>query len=165
MELLVLGLVVLALVWWFWRQKGRPARPRRPREETEDFNEKFLRQHGNDPGVALVRTYNPEDLMLLRSLLDSSQINTWAEFAQMNSLLPGVVIPGHTDVVVYVGEDDLDEARTIVADYIETLRSGNVAHLGDIMRNLAEFSLGGYAQPNRGGKALPELLVDEDEDG
>ena len=87
-------------------------------DEFEDLNEKFLRNPSNKEGtVELVRVFRPDDLELLRSLLDSEGIESYAPVSNMGALYPLDTIPGFTDSVVSVYAVDVEAARQIVQDY------------------------------------------------
>lgn len=120
----LLAALTIAALWYFlfrWRMKRAAAGPRPPVEgDFEDLNEKFLRNEKNKEGTAdLVIVYQPDDLSLLRSLLDAEGIESYAPESQMGSLYPVSTIPGFTDATVTVYRADWDAARQVAADFRE----------------------------------------------
>lgn len=84
----------------------------------EDLNEKFLRNpEGKQGTLELVRVFRPDDLELLRSLLDAEGIESYVPSSNMGALYPLAAIPGFTDSVVTVYEVDREAARQVVLDY------------------------------------------------
>lgn len=120
---LLAALTFLAL-WYFlfrWRMKRAAAGPRLPQAgDFEDLNEKFLRNEKNKTTtVDLVIVYQPDDLALLRSLLDAEGIESYAPDSQMGALYPVSTIPGFTDATVSIYEVDAEAGRQVVKDFLE----------------------------------------------
>ncbi len=109
-------------------------------------NAVFLKNAEARAVVNLVKTHNPGDMALLRSLLDSAGINTFVNFDAMNSLYPGVNLGNHTDTILTIFEEDAVEAREIVATYLAERQSRDPV-------------LGGCPMPSGRSKTLPELLI------
>jgi hypothetical protein len=131
-------------------------------QELMDLNDRFLAVAAGRPTVALVRSYNPEDVMVLRSLLDSAGIASYVRFQNMNSLYPKIVMGRNSDVLIDVFSDELEEARLIAEDYIDRLKaeSGASPHSkAAALRNAAEMAIGGIIAPDSETRLLPELLV------
>jgi hypothetical protein len=129
MTLVAVVVAVLALVvfgwfsrrrFWTWKQpRPEPGRPARDGDDFEDYNEKFLRNFGGKTGsVDLVRTYNADDVMLLRSLLDAEGVETYVQFSSLGALYPTVATIGFNDSVITIYRSDLDVARRVVEDFL-----------------------------------------------
>ena len=115
--LILTTLIGLGYLWFRLRMRNRPAATP-VIDEFEDFNEKFLRNPaGKDETIELVRVFRPDDLELLRSLLDSEGIESYAPVSNMGALYPLDTIPGFTDSVITVYAVDAEAARQIVKDY------------------------------------------------
>lgn len=114
-------LVVLVLVAAFLRPRSSSrVAPEGPPGD-DDPNEKFLTNpSGKALPVDLVRTYSPQDLGLLRSLLDAEGIDTYALFSNMGALYPVSGIPGYSDTVVQIHPEDGEAARLVVQDYLSS---------------------------------------------
>lgn len=124
MTTFLLATLTVAALWYFlfrWRMKRAAAGPRPAAEgDFEDLNEKFLRNEKNKQGTLdLVIVYQPDDLVLLRSLLDAEGIESYAPESQMGALYPVSTIPGFTDVTVSVYEIDSETGRQVVKDFLE----------------------------------------------
>lgn len=131
-------------------------------EELLDLNDRFLAAAEGRPSVAIVRSYNPEDVMVLRSLLDSAGIASYVRFQNMNSLYPKIVMGRNSDVLIDVFADELEEARLIAEDYIDRLKAESRVGPGSkaaALRNAAEMAIGGIIAPDSETRLLPELLV------
>ena len=115
--LILTTLIGLGYLWFRLRMRNRPAATP-VIDEFEDFNEKFLRNPaGKDETIELVRVFRPDDLELLRSLLDSEGIESYAPVSNMGALYPLDTIPGFTYSVITVYAVDAEAARQIVKDY------------------------------------------------
>lgn len=142
--LFALGIIVFGVIN---RQRGRfqdvkdkkPLGWGIPEEERLDPNDRFLAAAQGQEVIKLVRTFNQEDEMMLRSLLEGSEILTFLHNSHMSGLFPGLNIPGYTDAILAVMEKDVEGAQELVRDYIEQLR-----HRQNLLRN---------------EKAFPELMV------
>jgi hypothetical protein len=141
------------------RPKNENASKKESWEATDSMNAVFLKNAEGKPVINLVRTYNPGDMALLRSLLDSAGINTFVNFDAMNSLYPGVNLGNHTDIILTIFEEDAAEAKEIVANYLAEQRDHEPEKAGSRIRNVAETVLGGYPMPSGRNKTLPELLI------
>lgn len=140
MTAFLLAVLTIAALWYFlfrWRMKREAAGPRPPVEgDFEDLNEKFLRNENNKQGTLdLVIVYQPDDLGLIRSLLDAEGIESYAPESQMGALYPVSTIPGFTDATVSIYQADVEVARQVVRDYLE-----------------------GYAQATGEGRTPPKLV-------
>jgi hypothetical protein len=143
-------------------QEGQKEGQKEGSQELMDLNDRFLAVAAGRPTVALVRSYNPEDVMVLRSLLDSAGIASYVRFQNMNSLYPKIVMGRNSDVLIDVFSDELEEARLIAEDYIDRLKaeSGASPHSkAAALRNAAEMAIGGIIAPDSETRLLPELLV------
>jgi hypothetical protein len=165
--LAVLAAILGVALWRRYAEK-RSAKPREQgnreegSEELMDLNERFLAAAVGRQSVALVRSYNPEDVMVLRSLLDSAGIASYVRFQNMNSLYPKIVMGRNSDVLIDVFADELEEARLVAEDYIDRLKaeSGASPHSkAAALRNAAEMAIGGIIAPDSETRLLPELLV------
>jgi len=124
MTAFLLAVLTVAALWYFWfrwRMKREAAGPRPAVEgDFEDLNEKFLRNEKRKEGTLdLVIVYQPDDLGLLRSLLDAEGIESYAPESPMGSLYPVSTIPGFTDATVSIYHGDAELARQVVRDYLE----------------------------------------------
>jgi len=90
--------------------------------EFEDLNEKFLKNLQGKEVRRVVKTYNSFDKEQIRSLLDSCEILSYAEFENMNNLLPGLGIYGYSESYISVSIDDIPEALIVIKEYIEERR-------------------------------------------
>ena len=116
--LVALTLVAVVYFWFWWRRKTGKVTPR-VEDEFEDLNEKFLRNAGQKDGtVDLVRVYEPGDLTLLRSLLDTEGLESYVLESQMGSLYPLETIPGFADSTVTVYRVDYEAGRRVVEDFL-----------------------------------------------
>ncbi len=165
--LAVLGVIVGVALWRRYAER-RAVKPRaaeggeKVSEELMDLNDRFLAAAEGRPSVALVRSYNPEDVMVLRSLLDSAGIASYVRFQNMNSLYPKIVMGRNSDVLIDVFADELAEARLIAEDYIDRLKAEGLINPGSkasALRNAAEMAIGGIIAPSSDTRLLPELLV------
>ncbi len=163
----ILGAILAVALWRRYVEKhsAKPSeRGNRDEgaEELMDLNERFLAAAEGRPSVALVRSYNPEDVMVLRSLLDSAGIASYVRFQNMNSLYPKVVMGRNSDVLIDVFADELAEAKLIAEDYIDRLKAESLnspASKASALRNAAEMAIGGIIAPSSDTRLLPELLV------
>jgi len=129
MTLLFVATAVLLLVAWAWfsrrrflgwkkRPLGEPGRPAQDGDDFEDFNDKFLRNLGGKEGaVDLVRAA-PDDVMLLRSLLDTEGVETFVQPSSLGDLYPTVATVGLKDAIVTIYREDLDLGRRVVEDFL-----------------------------------------------
>ena len=115
----ILALVAAAAVLFLlFRPRTTPSSPQLAEGDFEDFNEKFLRNQGGKVGILeLVRVFRPDDLELLRSLLDAEGIESYVPSSNMGALYPLAAIPGFTDSVVTIYQVDREAARQVVLDY------------------------------------------------
>ena len=130
-----------------------------PQRKTPDFNDKFIGNSGGRTQIRFIRVYSPVDLMIIRSMFDSEGIETYAEYESINSLFPGLRVPGYTDTVISIFEDKLDEAKEIAEDYLSALRNNETQRIKDMLRNLGELNIAGYAIPSNQNRMMPELLL------
>jgi hypothetical protein len=72
---------------------------------------------------------------------------------------PGVPISGYTDGIISVFEEDKEEAKTIIQEYIDAIRTNNREKIGNLFRTLMEFAVVGNTIRSGSNKSLPELLV------
>ncbi len=163
---IILAIMILVLIGKVLRRKLAKKRrtqseeaPAESWETTDSMNAEFLKNAEGRQVLNLVRTYNPGDLALLRSLLDSAGINTFVNFSAMNSLYPGVNLGGYTDMIVTIFEEDAEEARQIVSGYLDGQRGHDPEKTGSRVRNVAEAVLGHFVIPSGRNKTLPELLI------
>jgi len=124
MTAFLLAVLTIAALWYYlfrWRMKRAAAGPRPPQEgDFEDLNEKFLRNEKHKQGtVDLAIVYQPDDLGLLRSLLDAEGIESYAPESQMGALYPVSTIPGFTDTTVSIYQVDAEVGRQVVKDFLE----------------------------------------------
>ena len=127
-------------------------------QEFRDLNQDFLDKAGGRSSIQVVNTYNLNDLMILRSLLDAEGVCTWVDFENMQSLFPGVTISGYSDSCISVFREDKELSKEIISEYLINVQN-NQAESSGKLRSIAEFAIGGYAIPNASTRLLPELLV------
>ena len=140
------------------RQEQNKKKDNRLIDDLKNMDDIFFLQANGRKVIPIIRTYNPSDLMILRSLLDSSGINTLVNFSEMNSLYPNMRIEGHTDTIIYIYESDRENAEEIATNYIENIVSISSDRRGGKFRNVAEFVLGGVIMPSGKNRTKPELL-------
>ncbi len=128
-------------------------------EEFDDLNEKFIHNSKNRKAINFVKTYNPSDQIIIRSLLDSSGIESYSKLNSASTLFPGFEISGFSDSVICIFEDKKKEAYEIVNEFINVLKDGEPEKLNSIVRNIAEFTIGGYVVPSGRNRSLPEILI------
>ncbi len=141
------------------KQKISREANKEPWETADSMNDLFLEKAEGRSVINLLRTYNPGDMALLRSLLDSAEINTFVNFDAMNRLFPGISLGNHTDMILSIFEEDAAEAKLIVSAYLEEQRNHDPEKAASGIRNVAEAVLGQYVVPSGRNKTLPELLL------
>ena len=124
-----------------------------------DMNEKFLKNKNQNEITKLVKVYNPNDMLILRSLLDGSSIETYVDKHSLNNLYPGVFGLGTLDSIIYVYKEKMEEAKIIVIEYINSLNSGTSNKKTSTMRNIIEFTSVNISVQSNDRKLFPELLV------
>ncbi|MDC7125445.1 MAG: hypothetical protein PQJ46_07750 [Spirochaetales bacterium] len=90
-------------------------------EEKEDYNQEFIKNSDGKEVIPFVRIFAQSDKLLLRSLLSSENIYTYMTSENTNSLFPGRMIQGYTDMIIYIFKEDKKRAKPIVEDYILNL--------------------------------------------
>ncbi len=128
-------------------------------EQFEDLNDKFCNNYNHRVSIDFVRVFNPSDTMLLRSLFDSKNIESYLKFGGMNNLYPGIQIVGHTSSIICVYEDKLEEAKIVVDEFKLAIKRANPEKPTSKIRNIVEFALAGQSVPSGRNKRLPEVLV------
>ena len=128
-------------------------------DETDfkDHNEDFFNKSQGKSIIPFIRVFAPKDKILLRSILNSEDIPTYVGSDHINNLLPGLRIQGHTDVVIYIFEENKNQAKVIVEDYIRNLiESINP----EIDVKIGDFFALINALPTSFNQILPEIIND-----
>lgn len=147
-------------------EQRKPSAEQEPSNEEpplKELNEKFIRQAQGKEVIPFVKTYNINDRILIRSLLDSVGICTYLKPNSFSSLYPGVAINNHTDSILSIFTKDMPEARKVVLDYIEDLKNIDPEKRTPYLRHAAEYTLSGVVIPTNQDRVLPEILVRETE--
>lgn len=127
-------------------------------ENFKDLNDIFINNSENRQIIDIIRIYNPIDGTILRSILDSHNIETYVKFNNMNNLYPGIQIPGHTTSIISIFADKLDETIPVFDEYIESLKKIEPTKIKSKIRNVIEFSIASQTMPSGRDKRFPELL-------
>jgi len=127
-------------------------------QREKDLEERFYAAIRNgDRPRNIARIYSQMDLALLRSILSSKNITSFASNQNMNNLRTGAAIQGYNDTVLVVLESDYANAKDILIDYIDNRKkSSGKASAATKLRNITETALAGaFMNPN---ERLPELM-------
>jgi hypothetical protein len=126
-----------------------------PQLDNDSWNASFLAKAQGQETVKLLRIYNRQDVLILRSILASLGIENYLAYSRIGDLLTGVMIQGHTDMVLVILAEDREDAVAAVQTYLEKASAvidyRQYRWLGIFF---GIFFLG-YAVPQR---TLPELL-------
>lgn len=124
-------------------------------KDFRDLYEEFFNKSQDKKIIPFIRIYAPKDKILLRSFLDSEGIPTYTDSEHINNLYPGLNVHGFTDIVIYIFEDNKDQAKIIVEDYIknliETINPEIDVKVGDFIALL-------NALPTSFNQILPEII-------
>jgi hypothetical protein len=90
-----------------------------PQLDNDSWNASFLAKAQGQETIKLLRIYNRQDVLILRSLLASLGIENYLAYSNMGDLLPGMRIQGHTDMVLVILAEDRDDAVAAVQTYLE----------------------------------------------
>ncbi|HPE35821.1 MAG TPA: hypothetical protein PK625_01625 [Spirochaetales bacterium] len=163
-KFLALILIVSGLILFLARARhsSLKAAPGGAEDRPGEYDAEFLAQAKGRSAMPLVRVYNSEDLMVLRSLLSSAGIPNYVNYGHISGLYPNIRIAGLSDSVIAVFDTDLDDALRIVLEYIELARKNSASFSSSKVRAVAEFVVGGYVVPGGSGRTLPEVLVEGD---
>lgn len=124
-----------------------------------DLNEKYITNGHNKKSIDTIRIYNPIDGDIIRSILDSADIETFISYNHMNNLYPGIQIPGHTTSIISIYEEKIGQAIPLINDYINNLKSHEKTKVSSKIRNITEFALFGQTMPKGRDKRIPELII------
>lgn len=88
-------------------------------EEEIDLNQEFFKKAEvtNEEAIDAIVCNSQADLILLRSVLYSCGIQTYAKNQYIADLKLGWGFPGFTKVTLVLFKDDIDEAKKIIEDY------------------------------------------------
>lgn len=125
-QLALIAAILIALALLFNRIKEREDRKKKEasplKEESPDMNEIFLSHSVGKEVVDLVRVYNPQHKMVLRSILFAEGIDSYVKSNHFGELYPTYDIHNFATSVVSVFREDSQKAKTIVEDYLRTLK-------------------------------------------
>lgn len=109
----------------------------------------FRRASEGEHEVKLLRAYFPQDIMLLRSLLQSEQVPFRTEFDAMSGIMPGVQIANFNETYFYVLAADRAAALDVVASYLDSkLVDQGKPPAAAAARGFAELVLAGWRAPD-----------------
>ncbi len=146
--IILLVLLLLALVLHRMQTSGRKTQKELsedPGDSLQDLNEKFLAQAEGRQVIELVKVYNHQDKMILRSILDARGIPTYVKSNNFGELYPTFDLNNFATSVISLFETDREEAVMVVKDYLDSLNS-----------ETRPGSAGGALES---GTFAPELLV------
>ncbi len=141
------------------KQDNRNTKDKSSPIDPGNLDDQFFENLKGNEVIPFLRTYNPSDLMILRSLLDSNGINSMVNFSRMNSLYPNLRIDGHTDTIIYIYRMDQEKAVELAEEYIRNISSGQRISKGGIVRNVAEMAIGGILMASLRNRTLPEIIT------
>jgi hypothetical protein len=127
-----------------------------PHWDNDSQNATFLAKAPGNQTLSLMRFYNFQDAIVFRSLLSSIGIENHLSYQRMGSLLPGVRIQGHTDMILSILAEDREDAVSAAQEYLATAREIVDYRQYRWLGIFFGFFFLGYAVPQR---TLPELLV------
>lgn len=122
--------------------------------------------------IHLVELYSPEnemEVLLLKSILDDSGIDFFVKNDTFGSLTVGPQIAHYNRKTILVAEDQLDDAREVLVEFLEKTshRPHAPYRLRDKLRMIFEVLLFGWIMPGRRRSSPPrlELLDGAGDDG
>ena len=138
----------------------RKPKEENPFEDLPDMNESFLEHAGGREAVDLVRVFNPQDRMVLRSILFDEGIESYVKSNIFGELYPTYDIHNFATSVISVYREDGEKAKEITQSYILTLDKKNYSgekNPSEAARAAAGAILLGV--PPKLSKFVPELLI------
>jgi hypothetical protein len=91
----------------------------------DSMNTLFLETIGIEPGIKFLRFYSYEQRIVLRSILQYENINSYLEATHAGSVYPKLTSGIH-DSILYINQKDLTKAKEIYNDYIKTVTKNRI---------------------------------------
>ncbi len=155
----ILILVLFVLIFGLIRKnQERTDKKKVEPENPGNLDDYFFDNLNKREIIPFLRTFNPSDLIVLRSLLDSDGIISMVNFNKMNSLYPNLTIYGHTDTILYICREDREKALEITKEYIAKIIASEKTEKRGVVRNIAEMALGSVVVPSGRSRTLPEII-------
>jgi hypothetical protein len=92
--------------------------------------------------------------------LQSAEIENYVKNDSLSRLYPGIKGFSKQDAIIYIYNDNKEEARKIIEDYIETIKDERKEKKDSTGRNITEFVAVGVTVPSGKNRELPELLIE-----
>jgi len=110
--------------------------------------------------VELFSPRSEAELLLLRSVLDDAEIYFFVKNDAFGSLAIGPQIDHYNRKTIYVHPAEADEARALLAEFLDKTALGDPApagdlRLGDVLRMVAELLFFGWFMPGRRRRPTP----------
>ena len=125
-------------------------------DNSVDMNEDFINNSKGHEIIPLVKVFCDSDKMIIRSILQSSQIRNYLELDNINSLYPGLQMNNLKEIIIFIYKDDVNDARTIIEDYIKNINNNKSQNNSNVIID-AISEIGNWS--TRETRPIPELLV------
>ena len=134
------------------REKGHP-------DDFPDFNKRFLENARGKQVIDLVKVYNPQDMIVLRSILDAEGIETYVKSNHFGELYPTYDLHNFATSVISIFNDNSAAAKKVVQDYLLTLNKKSYAEESNALEDAVKTSGLLVGIPPESSKFVPELLI------
>jgi len=152
---LLLTSVIFGIVFFLRKTESSHSEDGNIKEDKfPDLNKLFLDHAAHRKVVKLVKTFNPSDQMILRSLLAADGLDSYVKSNLFGDLYGISRDSIFSTTVIEVFEDSVTRAKIIVQDYILNLQNEKKIGTGE-NRDHPQFS----EIPGSDLKYIPELLV------
>jgi len=129
------------------------------RDELPDLNDKFLENAKGRDVIDLVKVYNPQDSIVLRSILDSEGIETYVKSNHFGDLYPTYDLHNFATSVISIYKENSAAAKQIVEDYLLTLKKESYNRDSNLLENTLKTGSALAGIPPELSKFIPELLI------
>ena len=164
--IMLIGIIIFAYIQrnkdLSTRQENQKKAEEGEEQNTRDLNEVFLDNKGDKKVTALVKSYFPNDTLIIRSILSSAGIESYVDKDALSTLYPGIRGFSKQDSIIYIYESKFEEAKEIVVEYIDNVKKERVIRSNSKTRNIIEYAAGGIAVPSGANRELPELMEQEE---
>ena len=124
----------------------------------DSMNALFLETKGSKTVIKFLRFYSLEQRIVIRSILQYENINTYLEASHMGSLYPKFN-SGIYDSILYISRNDLEQAKEIYYDYIKTLPKHRIFRKKFIFLKVIFFFFFGVIVAETTVQYRPDLLA------
>jgi len=154
----IAGTIILFLVAYGLKkiEESQKNKEKEDNEFVDDLNDSFFKNSHGENAIELVKIFNPYDRVVIRSILKSEGIETYVKSNIFGELYPTYDIHNFSTSVVMIYENDKEQAKEIVKDYLLTLDKKNYPLNRNKMGQTTTALMG---VPPTLSKFKPELLV------